>query len=48
MDLKKKEESEEELEEKPDEKKFEKIKDDFKKFMEDIENESKGINYDLF
>ena len=40
----KKEESEEESEEK----KLEKIKDDFKKFIEYIENESKGINYDLF
>ena len=29
-------------------KKIEKIKDDFKKFIEYIENESKGINYDLF
>ena len=27
---------------------LEKIKDDFKKFIEYIENESKGINYDLF
>ena len=27
---------------------LEKIKDDFKKFIEYIENESKGINHDLF
>ena len=27
---------------------LEKIKDDFKKFIEYIENESKGINYDFF
>ena len=40
----KKEESEEESEEK----KLEKIKDNFRKFIEYIENESKGINYDLF
>ena len=40
----KKEESEEESEEN----KLEKIKDDYKKFIEYIENESKGINYDLF
>ena len=40
MDLKKKKESEE--------KKSEKIKDDFKKFMEYIENKSRGINYDMF
>ena len=31
-----------------EEKKLDKIKDDFKKFIEYIENESKGINYDLF
>ena len=47
-----KEESEEELEEESEEeseeKKLEKIKDDFNKFIEYIENESKGINYDLF
>ena len=40
MDLKKKKDSEE--------KKSEKIKDDFKKFMEYIENKSRGINYDMF
>ena len=40
MDLKKKKESEE--------KKSEKIKDDFKKFMEYIENKPRGINYDMF
>ena len=39
----KNEKSEEELEAE-----FEKIKDDFKKFIEYIENESKDINYDLF
>ena len=38
-----KEESEEE-----EEKKLDKIKDDFKKFIKYIENESKGINYGLF
>ena len=42
--FKEKEESEEESEGK----KLKKIKDDFKKFIEYIENESKGINYDLF
>ena len=31
-----------------EEKKLDKIKDDFKKFIEYIENESKGINYGLF
>ena len=44
----KKEEPEEESEEESEEKKLGKIKDDFKKFIEYIENESKGINYDLF
>ena len=39
---------EEESEEESEEKKLKKIKDDFKKFIEYIENESKGINYDLF
>ena len=39
----KKEESEEDSEEN----KLEKIKDDYKKFIKYIENESKGINYDL-
>ena len=43
-----KEEPEEESEEESEEKKSEKIKDDFKKFIEYIENESKGINYNLF
>ena len=37
----------EELEEE-EEKKLDKIKDDFKKFIKYIENESKGINYGLF
>ena len=43
-----KEESHEELEEESEEKKLEKIKDKFKKFIKYIDNESKGINYDLF
>ena len=42
-----KEESEEESEEASEEKMSEKIKADFKKFIKYIENESKGINYDL-
>ena len=37
-----------ESEEEPQEKKSEKIKDDFEKFIEYIDNESKGINYNLF
>ena len=44
----KKEESEEESEEVSEKNKLEKIKDDYKKFIKYIENESKGINYDLF
>ena len=43
-----KEESHEELEEESEEKKLEKTKDKFKKFIKYIDNESKGINYDLF
>ena len=39
---------EEELEEESEKNKLEKIKDNYKKFIEYIENESKGINYDLF
>ena len=35
-------------EEKSEENKFEKIKDDYKKFIRYIEDESKGIDYDLF
>ena len=35
-------------EEESEENKLEKIKDDYKKFVKYIENESKGINYDLF
>ena len=35
-------------EEESEENNLEKIKDDYKKFIEYIENESKGINYDLF
>ena len=38
---------EEKLEEEPEEESEEEIKDDYKKFIEYIENESKGINYDL-
>ena len=34
--------------EESEESKLEKIKDDYKKFIEYIENESKGINYDFF
>ena len=47
----KKEKTEEESEEESEEEleaEFEKIKDDFKKFIEYIENESKDMNYDLF
>ena len=36
------------MEEESEEKKLEKVKDNFKKFIEYIENESKVINYDLF
>ena len=39
---------EEESEEESEENKLEKIEDGYKKFIEYIENESKGINYDLF
>ena len=35
-------------EEESEENKLEKIKDNFKKIIKYIENESKGINYDLF
>ena len=38
----------EESEEKTEEKKLEKIKDEFKKFIEYIENESECINHDFF
>ena len=38
----------EESEEVSEKNKLEKIKDDYKKFIKYIENESKGINYDLF
>ena len=38
----------EESEEKTEEKKLEKIKDQFKKFIEYIENESECINHDFF
>ena len=41
-------ESEEKSEEESEEKKSEEIKDDFKRFIEYIENQSKGIGYDLF
>ena len=43
-----KEDSEEESKEESEEKKLQKTKDDFKKFIEYIENESEGMNYDLF
>ena len=36
------------IKEESEERKLEKIKDDFKKFIKYIENESKGIHYDLF
>ena len=39
---------EKESEEESEENKLEKIKDDYKRFIEYIEDESKGINYDLF
>ena len=39
---------EEESEEESEENKLEKIKDDYKKFFKYIEDESIGINYDLF
>ena len=42
------ENSEAESEDESEENKLEKIKDDCKKFIKYIENESKGINYDLF
>ena len=35
-------------EEESEDNKLEKIKDDYKKFIKYIEDESKGINYDLF
>ena len=35
-------------EEKSEENKFEKIKDDYKTFIKYIEDQSKGIEYDLF
>ena len=38
----------EESEEVSEKNKLEKIKHDYKKFIKYIENESKGINYDLF
>ena len=44
----KEEKSQEKSEDESEEKKLEKIKDDYKKFLKYIENESKGINYDLF
>ena len=34
--------------EESEENKLEKIKDDYNKFLKYIENESKGINYELF
>ena len=44
----KKEESEEKSEEESEKNRLEKIIDDYKKFIEYIENESNGINCDLF
>ena len=43
----KKGESEDESEDESEENQSEKIKDDYKIFIKYIENESKGINYDL-
>ena len=43
----KKEESEEDSEEQLEKNKLEKIKNDYKKFIEYIENKSKSINYGL-
>ena len=40
--------SKEESENKSEENKLQKIKYDYKKFIQYIENESEGINYDLF
>ena len=40
--------SEDESEDESEQNKSEKIKDDYKKFIKYIENESKDINYDLF
>ena len=42
------EKSESESEEESEENKLEKIKDDYNIFFEYIENESEGINYELF
>ena len=42
------EKSESESEEESEENKLEKIKDDYNTFFEYIENESEGINYELF
>ena len=39
---------EEKSEDESEENKLEKINNDYKKFIEYIENESKSINYDLF
>ena len=44
----KEEKSQEESEDESEENKLEQIKDDYKKLIKYIENESKGINYDLF
>ena len=44
----KEEKSEEKSEDESEDNKLEKIKDGYKKIIEYIENESKGINYDLF
>ena len=44
----KEEKSQEESEDESEENKLEQIKDGYKKLIKYIENESKGINYDLF
>ena len=41
-------ESEEDSKEESEENKIEKMKDDYKKIIKYIENESEGINYELF
>ena len=46
--FKTKEEESESEEEESEENKLEKIKDDYNEFFEYIENESEGINYELF
>ena len=48
MYLKQKKNNQQKNQKKNQKKKIEKIKDDYKKFMEYIDNESKGINKDFF